>query len=93
MPMWSGCMWVTKTRVTGLPSSGPFSAARQALRLSMPPRPVSTIAQPSRPSAVFSAIAQTLMNPRAPPSGMRSHFTPGAMSTAPSPIVGPCSKG
>ncbi len=47
MPMWSGCMWVTNTRVTGLPSSGPFSTARQALRVSMPPMPVSTIAQPS----------------------------------------------
>ena len=82
MPMWSGCMWVTNTRVTGLPSSGPFSTARQPLRVSAPPIPVSTIAQPSP-----SAIAQTLMKASAPPSGIRIHFTPGAISTA-SPTLG-----
>jgi hypothetical protein len=49
---------------------------------------VSMIAQP--PS---SATAQTLMNCSGPPSGMRSHLTPAAMSIAPAPISGPASKG
>ena len=87
MPMWSGCMWVTNTRLTGLPANGPANAARQASRVAVPPMPVSTMAQPSG-----SSIAQTLMNASAPPSGIRSHFAPGATSTA-SPVFGPCSKG
>jgi hypothetical protein len=87
MPMWSGCMCVTNTRVTGSPSSGPFSTARHALRVSVPPMPVSTMAQPSP-----SRIAHTLIADSAPPRGMRIHFTPGAMSSA-SPVLGACSKG
>ena len=88
-PIWSGCRWVTITRVTGLPPRAPAKALRQAWLVSLVWTPVSTTAQPSP-----SAMAQTLMNCSEPPSGMRSHRTPGATSTAwPEPCSGAVSNG
>ena len=42
--------------------------------------------------AALKQKAQTLMNASAPPSGIRSHFSPAATSIA-SPGFGPCSNG
>ena len=50
-PMWSGWWWVTMTRPTGLPASGPARSSVQSARSSGLSMPVSTSVQASPSSS------------------------------------------
>ena len=50
-PIWSGWWWVTITRATGRPRSGPASSRPQSARIAAVSMPVSTSVQPSPSSS------------------------------------------
>ena len=86
-PIWSGCMWVTITRLTGRPPIGPAKSCSQACAVSSLRMPLSTTVQPSPSSSSHRLMWLSCIGRR-----MRTQWTPGATSMV-SPSSGRVSNG